>query len=57
MRLLAAVVLLVLPACGRGDDEVAIRVLAAASLTDALTDVGAAFEHAAGIGVAFSFGG
>ncbi|HEX4904634.1 MAG TPA: molybdate ABC transporter substrate-binding protein [Acidimicrobiales bacterium] len=57
MRRVWLVVLLVLAACGTGDDDAAITVLAASSLTEAMTEIGAAFEEAEGVEVTLSFGG
>jgi molybdate transport system substrate-binding protein len=43
--------------CGNGSGEGRITVFAAASLTDAFTDVGSDFEAATGTDVTFSFAG
>ena len=58
MSRLLLVVVLVLAACGGGgDDRVTITVLAASSLSEAMTELGAAFERTGDADVTFSFGG
>ena len=58
MRVVAAalVVALALTGCGGGEER-SITVLAAASLTEAFTELGQAFESSRGVHVDLSFGG
>ena len=51
------VVALALASCGGGDGDARLTVLAASSLTEAMTEIGAAFEAAEDVEVTFSFGG
>jgi molybdate transport system substrate-binding protein len=51
-----ALLLLILPLAGCGDDETSFKVLAAASLTDVFEELGAAFEEEHDVDVEFSFG-
>ncbi len=51
-----ALLLLILPLAGCGDDETSFKVLAAASLTDVFEELGAAFEEEHDVDVEVSFG-
>ena len=51
-----ALLLLIIPLVGCGDDETAFKVLAAASLTDVFEELGSAFEDEHDVDVEFSFG-
>lgn len=54
---LALTALLAVAACGPDNEADHIVVLAAASLTEVLGEIGAGFEESAGIHVSFSYGG
>lgn len=57
MRGRTVLVALALASCGGGDGDAQLTVLAASSLTEAMTEIGAAFEVAQDVEVTFSFGG
>lgn len=56
-RTVALAFCLIVSACGRGGDDGAITVFAAASLTEVMTELGRAFEETHDVSVRFNFAG